>query len=104
MHLPIDEFLVSLAEDAAERAIAVIFSGAGTDGARGVQAVRTAGGTVFVQDPETAEFSGMPLAAINTGQVDGVLPPADIAREISEIRRLGHSRSSARQPRNAFAA
>ena len=82
MHLPIDEFLVSLAEDAAERAIAVIFSGAGTDGARGTQAVRTYGGTVFVQDPETAEFSSMPLAAINAGQVDGVLPPADIAKEI----------------------
>ncbi|MGD0233055.1 MAG: PAS domain S-box protein [Syntrophorhabdales bacterium] len=82
VHLPIDEFFVSLAEDVAERAIAVILSGAGTDGARGVQAVRSAGGTVFVQDPVTAEFPAMPLAAINTGQMDGVLPPQDIAREI----------------------
>ncbi len=82
VHLPIDEFFVSLAEDAGERAIAVILSGAGTDGARGVQAVRRSGGTVFVQDPATAEFSSMPLAAINTGQVDGVLSPQDIVREI----------------------
>jgi two-component system CheB/CheR fusion protein len=81
-HLPIDEFFISLAEDAAERAIAVIFSGAGTDGARGVHAVRTAGGTVFVQDPATADFSAMPLAALATGQVDAVLPPEEIAREI----------------------
>lgn len=84
-HLPIDEFFSSLAEEAGERAIAVIFSGAGTDGARGVQAIRNAGGTVFVQDPETAEFPAMPAAAIGTGQADGVLPPDDIAREILKI-------------------
>lgn len=85
VHLPIDEFFVSLAEEAGERAISVIFSGAGTDGARGIQAVRTMGGTVFVQDPTTAEFPGMPLAAINAIDVDGVLPPDDIAREIVRI-------------------
>ncbi len=89
VHLPIDEFLVSLAEDARERAIAVIFSGAGNDGARGIQAVRTAGGTIFVQEPSTAEFSGMPLAAISTGQADAILPPADIAREIVKLQAPG---------------
>src|SRR5512147_225443 len=75
LHLPIDEFLSSLADDAAERAVAVIFSGAGTDGARGTRAVREAGGTVYVQDPQTAEFSSMPLAAIAAGQADAVLSP-----------------------------
>lgn len=85
VHLPIDEFFASLAEDAGERAIAVIFSGAGTDGARGIQAIRSAGGTVFVQDPATAEFPGMPSAAISTGRADGVLPPDDIAREILKL-------------------
>ena len=89
MHLPIDEFFISLAEDAAERAIAVIFSGAGTDGARGVHAIRTAGGTVFVQDPATAEFSAMPLAALGTGQVDAVLTPEEIAREILKFHTSG---------------
>ena len=89
MHLPIDEFFISLAENVAERAIAVIFSGAGTDGARGVHAVRRAGGTVFVQDPATAEFSAMPLAALGTGQVDGVLSPEDIAREILKFHTSG---------------
>lgn len=88
-HLPIDEFFSSLAEEAGERVIAVIFSGAGTDGARGVQAIRNAGGTVFVQDPETAEFPAMPAAAIGTGQADGVLPPEDIAREIVKIYDTG---------------
>ncbi|MGD0231406.1 MAG: CheR family methyltransferase, partial [Syntrophorhabdales bacterium] len=89
MHLPIDEFFISLSEDAGERAIAVIFSGAGTDGARGVNAIRTAGGTVFVQDPQTAEVSAMPLAALGTGQVDGVLIPEEIAREILKFHTSG---------------
>ena len=81
IHLPIDEFLSSLAEDSGERSIAVIFSGAGTDGARGCQAVRSAGGTVFVQDPQTAEFDSMPLAAIATGHADAVPSPEDLATE-----------------------
>lgn len=85
IHFPIDEFIVSLAEDSAERAIAVIFSGTGTDGVRGVQAVRTAGGTVFVQDPATAQFPELPQAAIDTGQADSILPPNDIAREIVKL-------------------
>ncbi|HMK56743.1 MAG TPA: CheR family methyltransferase [Dissulfurispiraceae bacterium] len=82
VHLAVDEFLTSLATEKADNAIAVILSGAGTDGVRGVQAVRSAGGAIFVQDPESAEFPGMPLAVIGTGHVDGVLAPADIAKEI----------------------
>ena len=89
VRFPIDEFFIALAEDVSERAIAVIFSGAGTDGARGVRTVRGAGGTVFVQDPATAEFPAMPLAAINTGQMDGVLPPEDIAGEIVKLHGSG---------------
>ena len=89
IHLPIDEFLASLAEDGGEQAIAVIFSGAGTDGTRGCQAVRAAGGTVYVQDPDTAEFNSMPLSAIATGQADAVFSPEDIARELLKIERIG---------------
>ena len=88
-HLPIDEFFYSLSETMPERTVAVILSGAGTDGARGVPAIRKAGGTVFVQDPVTAEYPDMPLAAINTGQMDGVLPPEEIAREILKFQRSG---------------
>lgn len=82
---PVDTFLTSLAEAAGPRAIAVILSGGGTDGARGVQAVHNLGGTVFAQAPETAEFAGMPLAAIATGHVDAVLAPPEIAREIQRL-------------------
>lgn len=87
--LPVDDFLESLAEDAGEQAIAVILSGAGTDGARGIQSIRMMGGTVFVQDPGTAEFAGMPAAAINTRQADGIFAPVDIAREILKMQDAG---------------
>lgn len=86
---PVDGFLESLATDMGERSIAVILSGSGSDGARGVFAIRAAGGTVFVQDPATAENGEMPMAAINTGQMDGVLPPGEIAREIVKLHSSG---------------
>jgi two-component system CheB/CheR fusion protein len=98
IHLPIDEFFSSLAEDAGDRSIAVIFSGAGTDGARGCQAIRSAGGAVFVQDPLTAEFDSMPLAALATGQADAVLSPEDICRELLKLQGIGAAAVSREQP------
>ena len=73
--LPIDAFLRSLAEDAGQRAVAIVLSGTGSDGSRGVQAVQEAGGLVLVQSPESAQFDGMPRAAIATGRSDLVVPP-----------------------------
>jgi two-component system chemotaxis response regulator CheB len=49
-----------------ERAIAVILSGSGHDGAMGVKAIKKMGGTVIVQDQESSEFGGMPAAAQQT--------------------------------------
>ncbi len=71
---PIDRFFDSLAADYGEHAIALILSGAASDGSRGISAIKSAGGMVIVQDPETAEFDGMPRNAIHTGLVDLVLP------------------------------
>ncbi len=98
LHLPIDEFFTSLAEDAGDRSIAVIFSGAGTDGARGCQAVRSAGGTVFVQDPQTAGYDSMPLAAIATSQADAVLSPEGICRELLKVQGIGAPAVTREQP------
>ncbi|MGW2723862.1 chemotaxis protein CheB [Streptomyces sp. NPDC001492] len=64
------------------KAIACVLSGTGRDGAMGVDAVKSRGGTVIVQDPSTAEFSGMPEAAVGTGTVDFVLPLEEIAAVI----------------------
>ena len=77
--LPIDLFLRSLAQDAGDKAVAVILSGSGSDGSRGVVEVSKAGGTVFCESPDTAQFNGMPLSAIQTGHVDQVMAPDDIA-------------------------
>jgi two-component system CheB/CheR fusion protein len=83
--LPIDLFLRSLARDVGDRAVAVILSGSGSDGARGVQEVDKAGGRVFCESPDTAQFNGMPLSAIRTGAADQVLPPEEIALAIAAV-------------------
>src|SRR5579863_915036 len=78
LSLPIDQFFRSLAADAGRRAIAVILSGSGSDGSRGLRAIHEAGGLVVAQSPETAAFDGMPRSAINTGLVDLEFPPDSI--------------------------
>jgi len=74
----IDFFLVSLAGAAAEKAIGIILSGTASDGSVGMKAIKADGGITFAQD-ESAEFSGMPQAAVGTGAVDLVLAPREIA-------------------------
>lgn len=81
--LPIDTFFQSLAQQG-QRIIGVILSGAGTDGTLGLRAIKEAGGRVIVQAPSTAMYDGMPRSAINTGIVDAVLPPEQIAIQFSK--------------------
>ncbi|NJL88014.1 MAG: chemotaxis protein CheB [Leptolyngbyaceae cyanobacterium SM1_1_3] len=69
----------SVATSYKDRAIAVVLTGTGSDGIMGVQAIKAMGGTVIAEDTRTAEFSGMPLAAIRTGSVDFILPLAEVA-------------------------
>jgi two-component system CheB/CheR fusion protein len=98
----IDNFLTSLAEDQKENAIAVILSGAGSDGAQGLRAVKEAGGVTFAQDDRTAKYDSMPRAAVATGCVDFVLAPPDIAKELSRVIRtpdLIRSRATANAKR-----
>jgi two-component system CheB/CheR fusion protein len=73
--LPIDVFFRSLARDCGPRAIAVVLSGSGSDGSRGVVDVHEAGGLVIVQDVESAQFDGMPRAVRDTGVADHVASP-----------------------------
>jgi two-component system CheB/CheR fusion protein len=82
---PIDSFLHSLAADCGARSMGVILSGTGLDGTRGLQDIREAGGLTFAQDPETARFQGMPLAA--AAGADVVLAPDAIADELMRISR-----------------
>ncbi|HEY3177909.1 MAG TPA: chemotaxis protein CheB [Casimicrobiaceae bacterium] len=74
-----DLLFESVAASYKDRAIGVVLSGSGSDGAMGVQAIKKMGGTVLAQDKETAEFFGMPGAATQTGCVDFALPLEEIA-------------------------
>ena len=85
--LPFDFLLNSLALAHGPRAVCVVLSGTGADGALGVKAVKEAGGLAIAQDPEEAEYDGMPRSAIATGGVDLVLPAAKIAEAL--IARAG---------------
>lgn len=80
---PIDHFLRSLAEEAHERAAAVILSGSGTDGTEGIRAINAEGGLVVVQEPTSAAYAGMPRSAIETGLVDYVLAPEEMPGQIA---------------------
>jgi two-component system CheB/CheR fusion protein len=82
LNLPVDRLLVSLANEMGARAVAVILSGAGSDGTRGIRTIKEAGGLVMVQDEQSAKFAGMPGSAIATGLADYILPAAEIAREL----------------------
>jgi two-component system chemotaxis response regulator CheB len=73
-----DLLFESVAASYRERAIAVVLTGTGSDGVMGVQAIKKMGGTVIAQDEATAEFFGMPGAAIQSGSVDFVLPLDEI--------------------------
>ncbi len=77
-HLPIDFFFRSLAQDQHERAICIVLSGTGRDGTLGAREIKGEGGMVMAQDPESAEFGGMPSSVIDTGIVDYVLPVAEM--------------------------
>ncbi len=71
--MPIDRFLISLARDRQEQAICIILSGTGTDGALGIREIKANGGLALVQDPESAQYDGMPRSEIATGLADAVL-------------------------------
>ncbi|MCW2286723.1 two-component system CheB/CheR fusion protein [Rhodoblastus acidophilus] len=83
--LPFDFLLQSLADDMGARAICVVLSGTGGDGSTGLKAIKAAGGLVIAQDPDEADFQGMPRSAIETGMVDLVLPAAEIPQAILKL-------------------
>ncbi len=87
LHMPIDRFMESLAREEAHRAIGVVLSGTGSDGALGLQAIKARGGIAFAQSEDSAKYDGMPHAAIATGCTDFILPPAQIGEKLIQIAR-----------------
>ncbi|MDH5719827.1 MAG: PAS domain-containing protein [Spirochaetia bacterium] len=82
LHLPIDLFFKSLAEDKGSRAIGIILSGTGSDGTRGIKAIKENDGMVMVQNEESAKFDGMPRSVIATGLADFILSPSDMPQQL----------------------
>ncbi len=87
---PIDFFFQSLADDMEEYAIGIILSGFGSDGTIGIRAVKSMGGMVIAQDPDSAVSGSMPSSAIDTDLVDYIAPPEKIPEDlISYVKRIG---------------
>ena len=83
LNLPIDLFLESLAREFGPRSLSIILSGTGSDGSRGVRAIKEVGGVVFAQDTSSAKFDGMPRSALMTGLVDKAGDPKWLAERVA---------------------
>ncbi len=90
LRLPIDLFFRSLADDLQHRSVGVILSGMGSDGSHGLLAIKEKGGGVFVQDPVSAKFDGMPRSAIGAGHVDLIAPVEELPVKILAYLRHFH--------------
>lgn len=86
----VDLLFESVAADYGVRAIGIILTGSGQDGGLGVQAIRSKGGFTIVQNPASAESTGMPNTAIATGAVDLIMPLSEIADTIIRLVYPGH--------------
>lgn len=89
----IDVFFHALARDHRSQAVAIVLSGTGTDGSRGIVSIRRGHGMVIVQVPESAKFDGMPRSAIGTGEFDVLMRPSEMPSFI-----LDRAREARKQP------
>jgi two-component system CheB/CheR fusion protein len=80
----VDTFFTSLAAYAGNKAIGIILTGMGTDGLEGAKAIEGVGGIVFVQEPSSAVFKGMPVSVITGDEPDVILPPAELAQSLAK--------------------
>ncbi|MBZ0328921.1 PAS domain-containing protein [Halomonas sp. ANAO-440] len=83
----IDHFFRTLASTHDGRSVGVILTGTGSDGTLGIKEIKGRNGLTIVQDPNEAEFDGMPQSALSTGLIDRVLPVAEIPDEIMRYAR-----------------
>lgn len=85
IHYGIDAFFIALAKDAGDRAIGIVLSGANEDGARGAKAISQSKGTVFAQDPDTAQFPYMPRAVIRVDSPEEIGSPEKLAKALTNL-------------------
>lgn len=87
----VDLFFRTLAETQGRRAAAIVLSGTGADGAVGIKRIKERGGVTLAQDPQEAEFDGMPRSTIATGLVDFVLPVGEMPETLMTYWRSGET-------------
>ncbi len=102
MRLPINVLFSSLASAQGDQAIGVVLSGMGSDGTRGLQAIKAVGGLTAVQQPDTAQSAAMPKSAIAANCVDIIAPPGDLPARIlaclAQARELSAAGPRAAEP------
>lgn len=91
----IDRMLRSVSRSFGPRAIAVVLTGMGNDGAAGAYELHAAGGRILVQTESSAEYPEMPRSALAAGAADLVVPLADIAQVLNDLV-TGNARPKAR--------
>jgi two-component system, chemotaxis family, CheB/CheR fusion protein len=87
LHLPIDQFFTSLANEQGSRAIGIVLSGTGSDGTAGLGAIKAEAGLTYAEAESSAKYFGMPRSAIDAGCVDTVLSADAIAAELARVAR-----------------
>ena len=87
-----DLLFESVASAFGDRAIAVVLTGSGSDGAMGAGAIKKMGGTVIVQDEASSQHFGMPGATIRSGCADFILPLDEIAGALVTLVTSGTGR------------
>lgn len=108
--MPVDYFFRSLAEQCGERCACLVLTGTGSDGTQGLTEVKEAGGLTIAQDPESAEYDGMPRSVVASGMVDLTLPLEEIPGALVSFRyhpyleenRLGDPRETSPNQFNAI--
>lgn len=88
-----DPLFASAADVFGENVIAIVLTGALSDGAKGAECIARAGGSVFVQDRETALYFDMPRAAIRSGAVHFIMPPVAIAHALTAFAMVPGARA-----------
>ncbi|KWA45527.1 chemotaxis protein [Burkholderia multivorans] len=83
--LTIDHFFRTLADAHDSRAIGIVMSGTGSDGAAGLRRIKEVGGITLAQTPDDAEHAEMPKQAIAVGGADIVLPAAEMPQRLLDL-------------------
>lgn len=87
-HFPrpsVDMLFESIAQVKGDQAVGVILSGTGSDGTRGIRAIKAENGFALIQDPNTAKYDGMPRSAIDSGSVDIIVHPENLGTELRNL-------------------